>query len=95
MATVSHKAAPAGERDTIRKIVATHKPPPGVKTFQVELGEDSTGEPAVWVWFVVDDDRNPTAKQVAKLTHFASAVSASIIASDIGRWPYVSFRARK
>lgn len=82
-----------GEARQIHALVRKHKLPPGVKTFELEFGEDSEGDPAVWVWFIVDDDLNPSPEKVSKLNKLARSVTTDIRSKIANRWPYVQFRA--
>ena len=56
-----------------------------------ELGEDSGGEPAVWVWLVVPDEAVGARPQ--SLLQLSDRVTAAL--RQHGRfWPYVYFRSR-
>ncbi|MBI1776607.1 MAG: hypothetical protein HYR63_14775 [Proteobacteria bacterium] len=78
-------------------MVSKLKLPAGVKRFELQFGDDSTGDPAVWVLFIIDDDLNPSPKKVSEFSKLAQEVTADLLAKlpkkGIERWPYVQFRA--
>jgi len=83
------------EIERIREIVRQQTFPPGVATrFKVELAEDNAGQPAVYIDFRVDKDREPTKAYIDRLLKFERAVSAALHAADSSRWPYIRFAAR-
>ena len=43
--------------DALRESLNTLCPVQGVEDFRIEAGTDSTGDPAIWVFVVVDDAR--------------------------------------
>jgi hypothetical protein len=67
--------------------------PTDVRSFELNFGSDSTGDPAVWVWFLVQEDQNPSAEKIARLDRFAKAVRDALLGANIKYWPYVDFRA--
>lgn len=77
----------------IRKLVSKFAAPAGYDRFQLEFGEDATGDPAVWVWFIVEDDPMPSKEQVALASALAENVRNVLIDSGHDWWPYVGFRA--
>ena len=68
--------------------------PDGIHGMSIQLGEDWAGDPAIWIYFVVDDELKPSKARVDELSELASAVNLAIRRSDIGRFPYVDFRTR-
>lgn len=91
----SRQRASEDEAALVRDLVKKQKFPPAVKKgrFTIEFGEDSTGEPAVWIWFLVDDDLNPTKQKISELNHFANTVRSALLRAKMPYWPYVEFRA--
>lgn len=43
--------------DSLRESLNAHRPLEAVQDYRIETGTDSTGDPAVWVFVVVDDSR--------------------------------------
>jgi len=81
------------EAEMIRAGVEDRAFPPSVKGFAIEFGEDSTGDPAVWIWFEVDDDLNPSKEKLSELTGLYRSVTSDILKKLGGSpWPYVGFR---
>jgi len=85
-------AASAAEAGRIRNLINRHKRPSGVETWNAELGEDSGGEPAVWVWFHFKDEDGISQDKIHELTDFVQSVRSELLDANIDRWPYVGFR---
>ena len=49
---------PAREARRLEALIRTHPFPIGIKTFDIEYGEDPTGDPGVWIWFHHEDEPN-------------------------------------
>jgi hypothetical protein len=94
---VSQTAAKAdsAEARTIQDIVTARPWPAAVKGYELEFGEDSTGDPAVWIWLAIDDDVRPSAEKIQELGEFRRDVQSAILDAHLSRWPYVGFRARQ
>jgi hypothetical protein len=69
--------------------------PAAVKGIELEFGEDSTGDPAVWIWLLVDDDVAPSAAKLDELGRFQRGLLSDSIDAGLSHWPYVRFRARQ
>ena len=65
--------------------------PEFVRDFAVKVGKDSTGDPAAWVWVVVDD-REAGKKLFPHVRGMKELVSEALYQSQIPLWPYVLFR---
>lgn len=87
------KGAPLAEVTQLHDLISKYANEAGYGRFQLEFGEDSTGTPAVWVWFIVDDDLNPSKAKLSSANTLAQRIRSEVIRSGQGRWPYVSFRA--
>jgi len=57
---------------------------------EFRVGEDSTGEPAVWIVVVAhdDDDHKPSKSKIASLRRVREEVR-SVVHSQTNRWPYI------
>jgi hypothetical protein len=62
--------------------------PEDMRWGEVRFGEDSTGEPAVWIVVVAYDDLKPSKSKVASLQRVREEVR-SIVHSQTNRWPYI------
>lgn len=62
--------------------------------FTLEFGEDSSGDPAVWIWLPTDAQRASKAdgKQAADLT---KSIQKAVLGSPVRFWPYVVYGQRK
>jgi hypothetical protein len=63
--------------------------PEGVKRVSARFGEDSQGDPAVWITFTARDDLKPSKEKIADLLRVAEEVRSEVIRSGIESWPYV------
>jgi hypothetical protein len=63
--------------------------PSYVKKYQLEVGEDHTGDPAIWIHLKVTKDNNPSPQKVTELRKFADDLQNRILALRLRRWPYV------
>ena len=92
-----NKAAPANEaqriRDAVKVVLKQQHFPYGIRQFDLEFGEDSTGDPAVWIWFPIDDDPDPSKEKLSRLNRLVRQTRDMIREYGITRWPYVNFRA--
>jgi hypothetical protein len=64
----------------------------GVKAVEVDFGEDSTGDPAVWISLTVDDEISPSQQRISELSDLARSLRDEILKTGIAYWPYVNFR---
>jgi hypothetical protein len=81
------------EDATIRRIVDAVPWPEDVKGYDVEFGEDWEGDPAVRVWFLVDDDLRPSDEKVERVGRFLDEVRAALLDAELSNWPFVQLRA--
>lgn len=82
------------EKEKIDKVLATIKPD-FVSSLSVKLDEDATGQPAVWVWVVITDEKleSPSPELENKLQAFRNQIGETLRANGIERWPYVRLQA--
>jgi hypothetical protein len=95
MAANGEGTASVGEARAIQDILKGRPWPPAVKGFELEFGEDSTGDPAVWVWLMIDDDVSPPAEKIKELGRFRRGLVSAIMDAGLSHWPYVRFRTRQ
>jgi len=81
------------EDTTIRRIVDGMPWPQDVKGYDVEFGEDWEGDPAVRVWFLVDDDLRPSDEKVERVGRFTRNVTQALLDAELSHWPFVRLRA--
>jgi hypothetical protein len=80
------------EARKIREVLEGVDFPPGVVAWDFEIGNDSTGDPAVWIWIFVDEDvvRRKKVDDVMEPTR--KRIRDALDAAGIQRWPYVRVR---
>ena len=76
----------------VDSVIKKHQLPGGVKTWSAEYGDDSTGEPSVWIWFHYRDQDGVSQPKIHELTDFARLIRDDLFKAKIGRWPYVGYR---
>jgi hypothetical protein len=62
--------------------------PKFVKRIGFRFGEDSTGDPAVWIRLFTPEDLNPSKAKIAALRRVVDEIRSDILASGSERWPY-------
>jgi hypothetical protein len=80
------------EEKIVRRILEKWTLPSNVHGFDVDFGEDSAGDPAVWIWLMVDDEAQPSDQSIARLAHFVREVRSDLLRAGLRYWPYVRFR---
>ncbi|MFO1079690.1 MAG: hypothetical protein U1E23_03560 [Reyranellaceae bacterium] len=84
--------AEAAQARRLRTLVARRARPRGYDRFELEFTEDSMGDPAIYVWFTVEDDLNPSKEKIASVNALVHDVTQALLDSGDGRFPYVQFR---
>jgi hypothetical protein len=80
-------------RDALNVVLKQQQFPYGIRQFDLEFGEDSTGDPAVWILFPIDDDPDPSTEKLSSLNRLVHQTRDMIREYGVTRWPYVRFRA--
>lgn len=93
MSKMVSKTKPTDEVTAIKRRLRKLERPADIKGIEVELGEDSTGDPAAWIWLLVDDDLNPSREKLREVAEFAAAVRSALLQEGLLHWPYVRLRA--
>ncbi|HVC61396.1 MAG TPA: hypothetical protein VND19_13670 [Acetobacteraceae bacterium] len=83
----------AGEEATIPRIVDDMRWPEDMKGYDVEFGSDWEGDPAVRVWFLIDDDLRPSDEKLQRVGRFKDAVTRALLDAELSHWPFVRLRA--
>jgi hypothetical protein len=66
--------------------------PAGVLTWEFEFGQDSSGDPAVWIWVVVEDAAADDPHFAAVSTRLQRTIHEELQRAALDRWPYLRFR---
>jgi hypothetical protein len=81
------------EEAAIRRIVEGTAWPDDVKGYDVEFGSDWEGDPAVYIWFLLDDDLRPSEQKVERVGDFRRAIRRALLDAELSHWPFVRLRA--
>lgn len=66
--------------------------PDWVREIRFETGNDSNGDPAVWIWVEIDDDA-ATANVLSRNTRQVRSLLGECVRHlEVPHWPYVRFR---
>lgn len=76
------------ESEKIERILKSIKPA-FASGLRFQLDDDATGDPAVWVWLIVADEKLESPAFQSELEAFQSQVGETLRADGIERWPYV------
>lgn len=79
------------ERRLIDEVVSSQRFPKGLtRNYKVEFGEDSTGQPSVWIRLVVDDEhQNPTTTWIVEVRDFVAILRKELLEKPLSHWPYI------
>lgn len=66
--------------------------PPSVLGSDVELGQDSTDRPAVWISLKIDKRSKLTKKELDQIDKVARLIKLEIFRQNLPREPYVRLR---
>jgi hypothetical protein len=80
------------EAKIVRDAVEKWCLPPNVRGFDIEFGEDSSGDPAVWIWLTIEDELKPSAQSISNLNGFVTNVRSDLLRRGPTHWPYVRYR---
>lgn len=86
------------EETTIHRLVLAHAHkngnvfPHGIEGYDVQFGEDSTGDASVWVSFIIPENHAPPPERIKALRKFAEEIRAELLDAHLSHWPYVQFR---
>jgi hypothetical protein len=80
------------EAKRIHELVRENAVKEGFGTFKLQFGEDSTGDPAVWIWFEIDPKYSIADDSIKTLTRLRRLVRSALLAAGIHRIPYVRFK---
>jgi len=82
----------SSEVRSIRSALKKVRFPKGIANLDFDLGNDSTGDPAVWIWIVVKDAAADVAASAETATRLSRDIRQALHKAGSDRWPYLSFR---
>ena len=80
------------ERAEAEKLAAEAPLLDGVQSISVELGNDQTGDPALWLVFNLREDLVADREWIKRFQPYARGIQFKIIDSGLARFPYTRFR---
>lgn len=66
--------------------------PDSVETWDYEFGRDSSAEPAVWIWLIVDDAAAEDTTLADVTIRLRREIHRAVQSVGLERWPYVRVR---
>jgi hypothetical protein len=91
-AFLSGGGASEAEEAEVRKLVSEAAKPEGYPDFELTFGEDSTGDPAVWIWFLIDRPNEADEARLASVRRLRKRIDEALFAHQIGRIHYIRYR---
>jgi hypothetical protein len=79
------------ETRKLRKALKAVRFPDAALTWVCEFGQDSTGDPAVWIWVIVDDEAADDPAFTNTTIHLQRDILIALQKAGIDRWPYLRF----
>ncbi len=76
------------ERQRAEQFIAETPRINGVDSVRVELGEDSTGHPAMWLVFHLERNLNVDYDWARRFNEYAAVIQTKILHNDPKRFPY-------
>ncbi|MES2392183.1 MAG: hypothetical protein V4555_11120 [Acidobacteriota bacterium] len=80
------------EKAKAEQIIAETPLMDGINGVTVELGEDHTGDPAMWLIFQMQPGVNPTDVWLQRFNEFSGKLGLKLIDSGLTRFPYTRLR---
>ena len=80
------------ESQRISRVLETTPVPDYVVNWFFEVGSDSTGDPAIWIYFLVTDEAAARPDLTKAITDVDHRIRERLAQEDIHRWPYVRVR---
>jgi hypothetical protein len=76
------------EKATAEELIATTQPFPGVESVRVELGEDHTGDPSMWLIFRIRPGSEVDETWIRAFSEYSTKLGLKLIHSGLTRFPY-------
>ena len=88
--------ASARETRKLETLIRNRPFPTGISTFDIEYGEDPSGDPGVWIWFHHEDEPKVSRIRIHDLSEFLKSVQMDIL-RRMGAYPfpYVGLRSKR
>jgi hypothetical protein len=76
------------EKEKAEQFIAETPLMDGIENVRVELGEDHTGDPAMWLVFRLRPDLNFDQEMARRFNEYAAVIQTKILHSGLTRFPY-------
>ena len=76
------------EKQKAEQFIAETPMMDGIVNARVELGEDQTGDPAMWLVFSLRPDLEFDRKTARRFIEYAAVIQTKILQSGLTRFPY-------
>jgi hypothetical protein len=86
----------SNEEAQIRRLVnrvLKKSPLPSIVGSEVELGEDSTDQPAVWIWLLLEPQSKLTKGELGQINELGRSIKTEIFQNNVQREPYIRLRS--
>jgi len=80
------------EKEKAEQIIADTSLMDGIESISVELGDDNTGDPAMWLVFHMRHDLEPDDEWFKRFNEYSGQLDMRIIHSGLTRFPYTRLR---
>jgi hypothetical protein len=80
------------EKEKAEQIIADTPLMDGIESISVELGDDHTGDPAMWLVCYMERDLKPDDGWFRRFNEFSHQLGMRIIHSGLTRFPYTRLR---
>lgn len=64
--------------------------PKEVVDFEYEIGLDSTGDPALWIWLILEQSEDAWSRE--NRAELRERIDKTLRDVGVARWPYIRFR---
>jgi len=86
-------AQPVPQEATIREVLNSIPLPEGIKLERLEFRDDSTGDPALFLIYSIDESLKSDEERVQDLSVLSKAVRSRLRDIDLALFPYLRFVA--
>ncbi len=76
------------EKEKAEQFIAETPLMDGIENVRVELGEDQTGDPAMWLVFRLRHDLKFDQEMARRFNEYAAVIQTKILHSGLTRFPY-------
>lgn len=89
---MAEEAVREQEERVIRDVIDARDRPAAIKGYEIEFGDDHSGDQAVWIWLLVKDEVQPSQELLEQVLPFSRKLGSDLLEKRLSHWPYVRFR---